>query len=331
MSLLRRLPRLLAALLVCGVAAFAGAIAFDSPRPPPVVEGGGAIPGIADWNPAEIPRIQHLAARDGAPLAYRAYPGPPDRIAVLVHGSTGTGLDMHKIAQALQAAGATVYTISLRGHGGSGTAIGDVAYVGQLDDDLADFMKGLGLDKPGQRRTLVGFSAGGGFVLRTASGKMRHAFDNYIAISPYVPSYADIRRRHLGPWANAATLRIAGLLVLEEVGLDWFQDLPVVRYAVDPRPDDKHTPAYTYRMMRSLHIGYDWRHAFAQIDEPTVILTSDADDLSNASRYSKAANPHIKLRQIRDIEHDQMVVDPRATAEIVAIWRGLNGLENAGR
>ena len=267
---------------------------------------------------------QQVKARDGAPLMYRVYPGSPDRIAVLVHGSTGTGLDMHKVAQALQGAGATAYTISLRGHGGSGTTVGDVSYVGQLDDDLADFLKALGLDKPGQKRTLVGYSAGGGFALRTASGRMRKAFDNYIVISPYVISYIDIRRRHLGPWANAATLRIASLLLLENLGLDWFQDLPAARYAVDPHPDARHTPGYSYRMLRSLHMGLDRQHDLESIAAPTVILASDADELSNIRRLGTTGNPRIELRHVDKLDHDQMVVSPLATAEIAAIWRKLN-------
>ena len=56
---------------------------------------------------------------------------------------------MLKLAQALQAAGASVYAVSLRGHGGSGTGNGDVSYIGQLDDDLADLVKGA---RPRQAR-----------------------------------------------------------------------------------------------------------------------------------------------------------------------------------
>ncbi len=68
---------------------------------------------------------------------------------VLIHGSSGASISMHKSAQALQAAGATVYAVSLRGHGGSGFSNGDTSYVGQLDDDLVDFINATGLTAPG--------------------------------------------------------------------------------------------------------------------------------------------------------------------------------------
>jgi len=51
-----------------------------------------------------------------------------------------------------------------------GTVNGDVSYRRQLDDDLVDFVQAAGLADPKIRRSLIGFSSGGGFVLRTASG-----------------------------------------------------------------------------------------------------------------------------------------------------------------
>src|SRR5918995_4375444 len=167
-AMFRRILIAIGVLILIVVGAFAAVIAFNAPTAPPVLAAGNSIPGIAQWNFAELPKPQTLTARDGAPINYRLYPGRPDRAVVLVHGSSGTDVSMLKLAQALQATGASVYAISLRGHGGSGTINGDVSYMGQLDDDLADVVKGLGLDKRSIHRTLIGFSAGGGFVLRVA-------------------------------------------------------------------------------------------------------------------------------------------------------------------
>ena len=117
-------------------------------------------------------------------------------------------------------------SISLRGHGGSGTVNGDTSYKNQLDDDLVDFMKAVGLDDPKVHRTLGGFSLGGGLVLRTASGAHRGAFDAYLAISPYVASDLPTTPRNAGGWASVAVSRVIGLSLLDTFGLPWFQDLP---------------------------------------------------------------------------------------------------------
>src|SRR5260370_27533394 len=134
---IRRALLALGSVLGLIVGAFGAVIAFDSPAPLPRLAAGETWPGIDNWNRAEIPAVSRVVARDGAPLTYRLYPGAKDRAVVLVHGSSGASISMHRLAQALQAAGATVYSISLRGHGGSGTPIRDSRYPNQLDDHLA--------------------------------------------------------------------------------------------------------------------------------------------------------------------------------------------------
>ena len=54
-------------LLVVG--SFAAVIAFNAPAAPPVLAAGNSIPGIAQWNFAELPKPQTVKARDGAPAA----------------------------------------------------------------------------------------------------------------------------------------------------------------------------------------------------------------------------------------------------------------------
>src|SRR5712671_2438052 len=225
-------------LVLIVVGAFAAVIAFNAPAAPPVLAAGNSIPGIAQWNFAELPKVQSLKARDGAPLNYRLYPGRADRAVVLVHGSSGTDASMLKLAQALQAAGAAVYAISLRGHGGSGTSNGDVSYIGQLDDDLADLVKAVGLDKPGVHRTLAGFSAGGGFVLRIAGGPQAGLFNDYLAISPYIAQGSPTNKPNSDGWASVALPRIVALSLLDGFGLPWFQGLPAVHFATEAKADE---------------------------------------------------------------------------------------------
>ena len=91
-----------------------------------------------------------------APARDRAVPGPrrhrlgfrhygPDgtptgRVAIVIHGSSGSsGGTIHALSQALAAHGVETWAVDIRGHGTSGTR-GDIGYVGQLEDDLADFV-----------------------------------------------------------------------------------------------------------------------------------------------------------------------------------------------
>ena len=328
LPMLRRLLFAAGLLILLVVGAFAAIIAFNAPAMPPVLAAGNSIPGIAQWNFAELPRPQTAKARDGAPLNYRLYPGRPDRAVILVHGSSGTDASMLKVAQALQAAGATVYAISLRGHGGSGTANGDVSYIGQLDDDLADLVKGLGLDKPGVRRALVGFSSGGGFVLRIAGGRQSGLFNDYLAISPFIAQDSPTNKPSSGGWAGAAVPRIIALTLLARIGLPWFQDLPAVHFATDAKPSNSRTPVYSFRLAASLQLGRDWRAALAHITAPTAIVVGANDELFNADQFAplmQAVNPRIGVTIVPNEGHLGMIADPPATAAIAAAWRKLAG------
>jgi pimeloyl-ACP methyl ester carboxylesterase len=324
--MLRRILLATGLLILIVAGAVAAVIAFDSPAAPPALAAGNSIPGIAQWNFAELPARQTVKARDGAPLNYRLYPGRADRAVVLVHGSTGSGVEMLKAAQALQAAGATVYAISLRGHGGSGTQNGDVSYRGQLDDDLADLVKGLGLDKPGVHRTLAGFSSGGGFVLRIAGGPQAGLFDDYLAISPYVGQDSPTNKPNSGGWAGVALPRIIALSLLDGFGLPWFQGLPAVHFATEAKADDNRTPVYSFRLMTSLQLGRDWRAVLARIGAPTRIVVGARDELFNADQFQplmQAINPRIGVTVVPDQGHLAMIADPAAVTAIAAAWQQL--------
>ena len=325
---IRRLRWAPAIFLLTVAAGLGGAIAFSSPGELPRLLAGDSLPGMSTWNMAELPPVQRVMARDGAPLAYRVYPARPDRAVVLVHGSSSASISMHKTAQALQGAGATVYSISLRGHGGSGTAIGDTSYRTQLDDDLMDFLKATGLTDPKIQRTLIGFSSGGGFVLRAASGANRQAFDAYLAISPYIAQDAPTTRPASGGWASVAVPRVIALTVLDGFGMLWFQGLPVVRFATASGPSENRTPAYSFRLAAALQLSRDWRREIGRIDRPTIVAVGANDELFRAEQYApllKELNPQISVEVVPGLGHLDMIAQERACTAIAALWRRLSG------
>ena len=310
------------------VAAFGAVIAFSSPGDLPRLPAGDSLPGSDAWNRAEIPAVSQVTARDGAPLTYRIYPARADRAVVLVHGSSGTSFSMHKLAQALQAAGATVYSVSLRGHGGSGTTNGNSSYLGQLDDDLVDFVQAARLSDTKIHRTLMGFSSGGGFVLRTASGPNRALFDDYVAIAPYIAHDSPTGRPASGGWTRVAVPRIVALSILDGFGLPWFQDLPVVRFATAAKADDRRTPVYSFRLATGMQLDRDWRAAIGQIDRPTAVIIGADDELFQADRYTAlfaGLNPRISVEVVPGLGHMDMIAQARACAAVAALWRRLAG------
>src|SRR5439155_2355650 len=92
---------------------------------------------------SSLPAIERFQGRDGTWLGFRHYGAggaPTGRVAIVIHGSSGSsGGTIHALSQALAAHGVETFAVDMRGHGTSGTR-GDIGYVGQLEDDLADFV-----------------------------------------------------------------------------------------------------------------------------------------------------------------------------------------------
>jgi pimeloyl-ACP methyl ester carboxylesterase len=234
-------------LLAIVVLAPAAILAFDSPTPPPEMASVEHAYDHVDF--AKAPPKQVFTARDGTKLVFCAYPGKVSReTVVLIHGSSGNSASMDLVGKALNARGATVYALTMRGHDGTGRS-GDIDYIGQLDDDVADFMKTLGPKHPGERRALLGFSSGGGFVLRFAGGPTARLFDRFILVSPQLPVDSPVMRPNAGGWVAVAMPRIAVLQILSRFGIHAFEGLPVLAFAVPPEKRNVQTAFYSYRML----------------------------------------------------------------------------------
>ncbi len=89
-----------------------------------------------------LPPLRQYKARDGSRLDYRYYPSTSDRTLVLLHGSGWHSRYFLPLAAYLASSGlADVYTPDLRGHGHRPARRGDVDYIGQYEDDLADLIE----------------------------------------------------------------------------------------------------------------------------------------------------------------------------------------------
>jgi len=267
-----------------------------------------------------MPPLERFSARDGTELAYRHYPaqGPASgKIAILVHGSSGSSVAVHALADALAARGVETYAPDIRGHGGSGTR-GDIAYVGQLENDLEDFVAVVHKTSPNQPLTLLGHSAGGGFALRVASSPIRNLFARNVLLAPYLGYDAPTNRPSSGGWASADIRRIFGLLALRKLGIDCCEALPTLAFAVPPNSERFLASTYSYRLMRNFatrgHKG-----DFAAATKPLTIISGADDELMLADKYSEAVRgvtPAVEVKLIDGVNHMGVVSDPKAVSII---------------
>jgi non-heme chloroperoxidase len=298
--------------LMAGIAIIPVAvIALDAPNsPPPMASMARTSEAM---NAADVPAPRHFQARDGTSLKYYAYPAQPDNVAVLVHGTAGPGTSMHAFADSLRAAGVTTYALDIRGHGGSGRR-GDIDYIGQIDDDLVDFLAQLGPPRSGETRTLVGFSGGAGFSIRFAGGPAGELFDRYVFLSPILPG-APTWRPNAGGWVNIALPRLMTIAYLGSLGIHWFDGLPVISYAVSRDPSQDLTASYSYRLTMNFGAGRDYEGYLKNIRRPAAILVGDADEQVVADQFApllQRLGVDIPVTIVPNMTHVDMIGSPVA-------------------
>ncbi len=319
---MRTLVRIVAGVVLLAVAAMAGTIAFDSPKAPPPLLSVSTPFQTVDFS--DLPPVSHYTARDGADLAYRRYAGNPDRVVVLIHGSAGSGVSMHVAAKALMAAGATVIVPDVRGHGRSGPH-GDIAYVGQLEDDLDDLMSSLDRAHRARETTLIGFSSGGGFALRVAGGRLGPRFSRYILLAPYLRHDAPTARIGTGSggWVSVAVPRIVALLLVNRLGITAFNGLPVLAFGLAAGNPDHLVPSYSYRLLMNFQPDDDYLGDLRRTRHPIMAMDGADDEIFRADKLQgalAAGRPGIHVDIVPGVGHIGLTTTPAGTAAIVRAW-----------
>ncbi len=312
----------LVGLIVLVVAALGGVLAFDAPVKPQPLASIGAPFANVDFR--DLPPLRSFAARDGASLGYRAYEGSGTNVVILIHGSSDDGIGMHPLAKAVRDAGASAYVPVLRGHGSDGSK-GDVDYIGQLEDDLADFVALLRPLHPGASFTLLGFSSGGGFVLRVIDGPDEKLFDRFIMISPALPQGAPTIRPGVGGWVSLALPRIIALSLLNRAGIGWFDGLPIIAFATSPQAPNP-TSFYSYRLAVDFGAPRDYLAALARSTKPVALLVGGNDELFYPDRFEPLlgpARPDLRITVVPGLSHTGVTVAPAGIAAITTAFLAL--------
>jgi alpha-beta hydrolase superfamily lysophospholipase len=308
-------------LAIVGVATLllAGLIAWPVRQPPELASISEARKSV-DFS--ALPAIERFQARDGTALGFRHYPaGSPatGRVAIVIHGSSGSsGTTIHALSGALAAHGVETYAVDIRGHGASGTR-GDIGYVGQLEDDLADFVAVVRKTTPTAPLTLIGHSAGGGFALRVAASPIQNLFARTVLLAPYLGYNAPTNRPNSGGWASADIPRVLGLLALRTIGIACCDGLPVLAFAVPPNSEKVLVPTYTDRLMRNFANHPDFHRDFAAATRPLTIIAGADDELMLAEKYVEAVRgimPPVNVKLIDGVNHMGIVSNPAAVSII---------------
>jgi alpha-beta hydrolase superfamily lysophospholipase len=323
-ALMRFVLRMLAAVVLAALAVLAAMTAFGTADPPPPLTSISNPFRKVDFS--DLPPLQEMPARRGTPIAFRAYltetaSPAAERIVIAIHGSSATSASLHPLAKALRAEGIGVYAPDIRGHGKTGRR-GDIAYAGQLDDDLADLVSLVRMRHPHARIGLMGFSSGGGFALHAAAA-LGQAFDRTVLLAPMLGRQAPTVPRSVYTWARPYVPRIIALSILDRLGIRAFEHLPVLAFAIPPDNPSGLTGAYSFRLWRAFGTR-DYIADLRTAPRPIAVIVGEKDQLFPAGLFAPtlhAIRPDVPVTVIPDLDHIELTTDPRAVPAIIAAVR----------
>jgi alpha-beta hydrolase superfamily lysophospholipase len=322
--MMKKLIRAIIAFIIIFAVVMICAIAFGGPgNPPPMTSINDPFKSIQF---SDVPSPSHFTARDQSKLTYYTYPAAPNPSKgsiVLVHGSSANARSMHVMAKAYAASGYTAYALDIRGHGDSGER-GKIAYVGQLEDDLEDFLISAKVQKP---ITLAGFSSGGGFALRFAGSNRQTLFANYLLLSPFISPDAPSYRPKSGGWASVGVPRWVALAIVNEVGVKLFNDLAVTRFALEDRVKVRLTPEYSYSLAANFKPQRDYQATIRAAKQPMSLLAGVDDEVFHSDKFAeifKAEGKDIPIILIPGVGHIPLTLDTAAVQEAVTVVDRMN-------
>ncbi|MFT6907475.1 MAG: non-heme chloroperoxidase [Oleiphilaceae bacterium] len=275
-----------------------------------------------------LPQLRTFCARDGKTLAYRHYPAQSEKVIILVHGSGWHSQYFLPLAEFISSEGlAHVYTPDLRGHGPMPDRRGDVNYIDQLEDDLADFIAIIREENPNAMLIVGGHSSGGGLAIRFAGSRYGQQADAYLLLSPFLKYNAPTIRSNSGGWAHAYTGRIAGLSMLNMLGIHCFDSLTAIEFNMpEEARDGTETLSYSHRL-NTAYAPRNYKKDLRAITQPLLVVAGTRDDAFIANQFEPVISQYtaVQVRLLPDVTHMGVVVSP----EIQPVIKGW--LEDLGK
>jgi alpha-beta hydrolase superfamily lysophospholipase len=287
----------------------------------------GPVPGPAA-TPAKAAPLRYFTARDQQRLAAYRYAARSPHTILLLHGVATDAAAMRRTAGRLrQATGAQVYVVDLRGHGRSAGRPGDVAYIGQYADDVADIVAALRRRQPKGKIILAGHSMGGGVALRYALQARQQPVDGFLLFAPLLghdspafqapPAAAGPAAATEEPFLQVHLARIIGLKMLNSLHEHRHDSLPVLFFHLPAASPLRH---YSYRANQSMAPEH-YAEGLRAVQAPLLVLVGSRDEAFSAVRLRQAVldGSRGEVGLVEGATHEGLLLHPQAF-ELIRRW-----------
>ncbi|MEQ1554680.1 MAG: alpha/beta fold hydrolase [Ferruginibacter sp.] len=280
---------------------------------------------LADKGLTHKPVNYYFTVRDKHKIFAYKFPKKSPKTIILIHGVKSSAKDYLKTAGLLQqATQAEIYAIDLRGHGKSYGKSGDVNYINQYADDLADIVTSIRKKKPNGKIIIAGHSMGGGITLRYAMTNYKEKVDGFLLFAPLIgqnsPAFpqgqvADTDSSEAFMKIHIA--RIIGLKMLNEIDRHEKDSLPVLVFNLP-----KGTPLreYSYRANTSMAPD-DYIEGLKAVKIPMLVLVGNKDEAFVAEAQQKAVlgNSKGEVKIIDGATHES-ILQSTLVFQLISKW-----------
>src|SRR6056297_846529 len=249
---------------------------------------------IADMGFEQVYKSENrfFTVRDNNKIFAYRFVNQSDNTIILIHGVGSNAYLYNKTAGLLQeVTQAEVYAIDLRGHGRSEGKIGDVKYINQYVDDLADIISTIRKEKPDGKIIIAGHSMGGGVALGYAMEKEYEQPDGFLLFAPLIGHNSPAIPREQATENIAEELfmkihieRIIGLTMLNEIGNHDYDSLPVLFFNL---PEAVPLKKYSYRANKSMTPD-DYVAGLKAVNKPMLVIMGSEDEAFSAVATKEA-------------------------------------------
>ena len=278
---------------------------------------------------ASIPRIENFEARDRSLIGYRHYRSKqPSRIKLyLVHAETSDDLQFTALATTLASrlGLADVFTFDMRGHGQNPLHRGDVAYVGQPTDDLADLIRTTSAQ--GDVVVIGGHSSGAAVAARLAVAPGPIKIAGLLLLAPVLSPDFEANKADFDGWALPLKWRVAALKLQNAIGIHWSDQEVAVQYSVPKAVWEgplgfSVTSDYTWRFVKSLQLPSSDGSDLASVRAPYLAVVGGDDEVIDAAKLEpamKAFNERGETSVVPQETHFS-IVNSQQTLAILQNW-----------
>lgn len=257
-------------------------------NPPPTTMDSDDFADMGFEQPNSFEEI-FFEAKDGEKLFARHFSSDSNTTILLTHGVLGNSFLFNKMSGLLrEATGAEVYAMDIRGHGQSGGKPGDVDYIGQYEDDLADVVHQIKEEKPDHKIIIAGHSMGGGISLRYAMRDDFSEVDGYLLTAPTLghnnPAMRTETVENGEPFMKLHIQRMIGLSMLNSVGNHDYDSLNVLFFNL---PDNSPVSKYSHRSNMS-NAPADYRRGLEAVNKPLFVIVGTEDEVMEANKFKPA-------------------------------------------